>query len=629
MSETKAQIRKRRSKALAEISQSLSELQEKQPDLQTTEHLIELLVNRLSEQERISYDGPKDQFTKKPLGNDAAMADAFGISFFGEGEEEGAKVDIFVADPYFPSELTELKIEKLSRLCKKAERFVDSLKNGVLGSKISQLHPSKAAADAVIQAIEADLVREWRIWVATTSTWSDPGKKTVKVNEEQFPNAVVEVLDLDFICPPEDTGITQKFRSPGLPCIPFVGEGRGYSCYLSVITGEILAELYHKHGTALIEENVRAYLGNNKVNKQVKETIKDQPERFLAYNNGLVVSAESVKVESIDGPRILAIEQMQIINGGQTTASIYHSLFNTTKARKEEIRSNLQKLWVPMKIVVPDADLDDYEKRELRNQISRAANSQTAVKISDLAANDPFQIELFKIMESLKTPENDYWFYERARGLYQANLKKQQGSAKRRWEKEHPSSKVIDKTDVSSTWLVWNKDPMSCARGKEIAFRSFQEKFLDPKTLMPKEAYGELSEEFVKKIICQFIILRDLQKAISSARVGKDKRIQNPKVPAIYTVYLFNEKFGPYVDWDCIWSKQATQEGMLDLLQKMTWRVDSIIRQEMGTYMINMWGRRPACRDSLVRRFTYDGIEADKSIQGLKLPADFKLGTGC
>ena len=83
------------------------------------------------------------------------------------------------------------------------------------------------------------------------------------------------------------------------------------------------------------------------------------------------------------------------------------------------------------------------------------------------------------------------------------------------------------------------------------------------------------------------------------------------------------------MDWDCIWNKQATPEGMLDLLQKMAWRVDPIIRQEMGTYMINMWGRRAACRDSLVRRFTYDGIEVDKSIQGLKLPADFKLGTSC
>ena len=121
---------------------------------------------------------------------------------------------------------------------------------------------------------------------------------------------------------------------------------------------------------------------------------------------------------------------MQIINGGQTTVTIYQSLYNTLKSQRDKMRNTLKHLWVPVKIVVPDENLSDVERRNLRDRISRAANSQTAVKTSDLSANEPFQLEFAKIVQELKTPQNDFWFYDRARRLYQTELSMKKYSEK-------------------------------------------------------------------------------------------------------------------------------------------------------------------------------------------------------
>ena len=621
-----SQMLKNQKEMLDSIRSDLESKRDSDPEVQKSEHLLELAIDKLVERERLSsFTGPKDSFSAKPLGNETAMADGFGLSYYGENDEEAVNVDVFVVDPYVPAVVEKLEKQKLAGLFKKARGFIEYLKNGTLEREVPKQHPSKETEHAVYEAVCQGLVREWRIWIVTASVWKTVGEKATLVPEKELADATIEVLDLDFFRMEEDTGISQKFSAPGLPCIAF--ETRGYSCYLTAVTGDTLADLYHKHGTGLVEENVRAYLGNNKVNKQVKETIKNNPENFLAFNNGLVISAGRVVCQEsgVGNASILEINQMQVINGGQTTVSIYQSLYNTTKARKEQMRRSLENLCVPVKIVVPDADLDDGEKRMLRSRISQAANSQTAVKTSDLAANEPFQIGLAKIVQDLRTADNDYWFYDRARGLYRAEQDKVKYSKKKLWENEHPSKKVFDKTDVSSAWLAWNGYPVACAKGKEVAFNYFREKLLDPKESLPKPEYGPLNESFAKKLICQLFIMRELEKTIGSAAVSRDMRIQNPRVPVIYSIYIFSRTFGPYIDWDLIWQYQHTPGQMLTFLLAMTRRVDKILREEMGSVMISMWGRKAICQETLVNRFNYQGIEFNTEMDGLKLPSGFML----
>lgn len=620
MSETTEQIRRSREQALAELLGDINDRCEENGDKQPTESLLDIAFEKLVEQDRLAaYDGEKDVFTTKPLGNDEAMADAFGIRFEGEGEDEAARVDIFIADASISRSFEPLEPARVKVLYNRACEFIKRLQDGTIVRQMSESHDAWDAARAVYDAIKSGVVKGWRIWVVTTRCWQNAVDKTIVVPDKVIRSAVIEVLDLDFFRL-EEGGISQKIQKPGLQCIAFERKECGYSCYLTAVSGDMLADLYHKHGTALVEENVRAYLGDNKVNKQVKETIKNRPERFLAFNNGLVVSAGNVRRDP-ESRGIVGIEQMQIINGGQTTASIYQSLYNTTAARKEEMRRKLERLWVPMKIIVPDAELDDQEKRALRDQISRAANSQTAVKSSDLAANEPFQIEFARIVQEIRTPQNDYWFYERARGLYKAEQRRLQ----RAWTKEHPAEKVFDKTDLSSAWLVWNDRPVRCAKGKEMSFRDFCDEFLDADSGMPKPEFGPLTEAFAKKLICQHFMLTELEKSMKSASTPKSIRIRNPRVAAIYAIDLFNSTFGPYIDWEAIWNLQQTPAALLIFLQHMTKRVDGIIREDMGGMMINMWGRKLACGESLRRRFSYVGMDFHPGMWGLKLPPDFQL----
>jgi len=140
--------------------------------------------------------------------------------------------------------------------------------------------------------------------------------------------------------------------------------------------------VYEKYGGRLLEANVRSFLSATvKVNKGIRDTLQDSPERFMAYNNGIVVVADEVHLGKTGdgGPGILWMKGMQIVNGGQTTASIYFS-------KKKNPQIDLSRVRVPAKIIALRSQ-DSIAEEALISDISRFANSQTSVKLSDLSAN--------------------------------------------------------------------------------------------------------------------------------------------------------------------------------------------------------------------------------------------------
>lgn len=575
-------------------------------------------------------DGELDSHVVKRIGSDSAFADALSVRFNESDGARSAYVDLFIVDRQYRSAPEELSNEFIADKINTVLRLISAFTTGKLANFPSS-HPGKRTVESILQANSQNLITKWKIWIITSGWWHSPGMKTYEPPKLQLP-VVVEVLDLDFFRDDSDEGVTQRFLTPGLPCLVFGDapaadestERQGYTCYLSAITGDILAHLYHKYGTKLIQENVRAYLGNNKVNKQVKETIKNQPEKFLAYNNGLVVSANRVKLNDAKNG-VLEVAGLQIINGGQTTTSIYQSMYNTTKANQAVMEERLQKLWVPMKIIVPDASLDPNERRAIRDKISRAANSQTAVKSSDLASNDPFQIKFEELLEVLQTPEKDFWFYERARGLYDAEKNKRKFSEKTRWVKEHPKEKLIKKTELACAWMAWNGHPQRCAKGLELAFQDFCDICIDDASGELKSEFGVADAKFARRLICQHFILKELEVGMKSKRTAEDRRIANPRVPCLYAIDLFSRYFGQYVDWDKIWSKQTTPDGLRIFLQKMAYRVNQCMRASMGSMMISMWGRRAECRKKLDEDFSFSGLSLPESTWGLDIPKDIQL----
>ena len=233
-----------------------------------------------------------------------------------------------------------------------------------------------------------------------------------------------------------------------VPCIENSASEK-YSVYLAIISGELLAALYDEYRDRLLEKNVRSFLQvKGAVNKGIRDTLRDEPEMFLAYNNGISVTAEGVEIVRDENgkPSIKKIRDMQIVNGGQTTASIFNA------KRDKKIDADLSKVFVQMKISVISSpeNMDEIVPR-----ISAFANTQNKVQIADFSANDPYHRRIEELSRTVWAPAQggllpQNWFYERARGQYADMLTRETTTLRRKKFKEtHMMSSVYSVTPVA------------------------------------------------------------------------------------------------------------------------------------------------------------------------------------
>ena len=204
---------------------------------------------------------------------------------------------------------------------------------------------------------------------------------------------------------------------------------------------------------------------------------------------------------------------MQIVNGGQTTASIYF-----TKKKYPEI--NLARVRVPAKIIVLHSVSMELEEA-LISDISRFANSQNAVKVSDLSANKPFHIELEKLALSTYCPDGvGRWFYERAAGSYNTMLAREGATPARLrqlWE-TIPSSRKFTKTDLAKYLNSWEQKPNLVSLGSQKNFEAFMEELNSGDTPLPDVIRYKI-------IIAKIILFKTAQKLIRPAFQAFQARI--------------------------------------------------------------------------------------------------------
>lgn len=158
---------------------------------------------------------------------------------------------------------------------------------------------------------------------------------------------------------------------PKIQCLKVEDDNPSVDTYLAIISGDVLAKVYNQYRTLLLEKNVRAFLRNkSKVNQRIMTTIKKTPEMFFSYNNGISTTASEVELKQTGRIQyITKLKDWQIVNGGQTTASIACAT-----------GCDLSKVFVQMKVSVVK-DKEKYE--EIVKSISKCANSQTSIKLSD------------------------------------------------------------------------------------------------------------------------------------------------------------------------------------------------------------------------------------------------------
>jgi hypothetical protein len=156
-----------------------------------------------------------------------------------------------------------------------------------------------------------------------------------------------------------------------------------------VLIGKIpvteIADLFKAHDDSLLERNIRRYLGlhTNRVNKAIHETLKSKSENFYFFNNGITMICKKFRHNALQGEDYqIKIDEMQIINGGQTCKTILETIKSLPDA-------NFDQVCVLLRLY----ELTD-EDRNFTNEITFATNSQNPVDLRDLHSNDTLQLQL-------------------------------------------------------------------------------------------------------------------------------------------------------------------------------------------------------------------------------------------
>ena len=353
-------------------------------------------------------------------------------------------------------------------------------------------------------------------------------------------------LVIDFTCP--------DFGGKPISLLAAVeNQETGYSSYVGLIPGDTLANIYKEHGSRVLESNVRAFLmARNKVNRGIQETIKKNPEKFFAYNNGICATAKR-----IHGPRfenLVKIEKaldFQIVNGGQTTASLLY-------AKQKKVA--LHKINVPIKLTVLDESMDPNEREDFVQNIAHFANSQTTVSDSDLASNSRFQTLFAKLsrLQTTRIPNTDsYWYYERAKGSY--NVEKSRAKSSAVFKKTYPHK--FDKTELAKWLMAWEQHPNVCSRGAQKVFKEFASAL----TLKKKTdaEYKFCDDKFFQTSVGKGIMFRFIDSFVKGSRWSNENQYGSFKSYIInYTIaklsHMIETNFGADKDFDFIklWMNQ-------------------------------------------------------------------------
>lgn len=549
---------------------------------------------------------------------DKGIFDVWGSALFKcPGAKDLYELHLFATDYQRRDGFEEMETADYARMFKSLFRFFRYAEKGQLVEKMSPSHPAYPVVKRIYELTQASKIISIRSWLLTNRVFASMQKTGRELYENSI-ECTVSVIDLKYLADIR-TGkieINQEFPQGVNGVLLPKNEKQDYDCILSSISGTTLCQLYSNHGTSIVSANVRAYLGDRvKVNVGILNTIENEPSRFLAYNNGLVISAD--KAEFRDG-KLYGLEGIQIINGGQTTASLHNAWLRARNSRKADrltetdILERLRILQVPMKIIVNDPQLSDEERLQFRQKISSTSNSQNAVKLSDLAATEPFHQALSKAINNMRTPHDDCWFYESSRKLYSAEENCYQGNrvALNSFRKEHPKSKILGKDDLAIAYLAWRGEAQICARGKEQAFAHFNETFKsDPFFEMESGNPDNLPKAKVQALLCHWMLFQSLQKAVSRKNHNP---IQSPRTVVVYTLALFGKKYGKKFHWDRMWSPQKPSELLLDKLIDMAHDVDDIITQNMGNVKKTVFCRQDKCWEILEKEFSFEGRGFEK-----------------
>lgn len=496
-----------------------------------------------------------------------------------------------------PDSLTRSRAETFFR---QVEAFVDDSSSGRIWSE-SGVGESDAAELASILESRGKTASRYRIYLFTDSLMSGRIKELLESDVGGVP-AEYHIWDVSRLAAVSQSSLGleefevnfAEFATGGLPCLEASSTDE-YQGYLAVIPGDVLARIYDRYGSKLLEGNVRSFLtARGKINKSIQGTIRAEPEKFFVYNNGITCTATSAQVVTGEnGTRLLGAKYLQIVNGGQTTASLHAAL--------RLGQQSLDKIHVQMKLSV--VTVEEAEKLEdMIEKIARYSNSQNKVSEADFFSNHPYHQAMERLSRRILAPASQgaqyhtHWFYERARGQYQNAQLHLTPAKKRDFQRDNPRAQMLVKTDVAKYENSWMGKPHIVSQGAQKNFSNFAS-FVSTKWGEDGSSFN--NEGYFREVVARAILFKRVERLVSSAswyQVGLPRaQIVTYTIAKLSDVINDHEKGGS-IDFKSIWNMQSLSPDLEEFLLDLAAQVcEVIIHPPVQGMHVGEWSKKETC----------------------------------
>ena len=507
---------------------------------------------------------------------------------------------LFISDYDYSDEIETITNTDINKLSSKMEGFIEQSISGYIEKNFE---PSTQGYEVAL--LLKDMLKDiskFKLYIISNRIISDRVKVIDKnaINDIKVELNVWDIKRLYNIAKSDMNKESieidlNEFGINGLPCIQAVEcTNSNYKSYLTAIPGNILADIYIKYGSRLLEGNVRSFLSvRGKVNKQIRNTILKEPEMFFAYNNGIAATATNVECENSNNVSLITnLHNLQIINGGQTTASIANAVLQE--------KQDVSNIMVPMKLSI----VDNEKAEEIVPIISRCANSQNKVDEADFFANHPYHIKIEEFSRKVYAPAingNQYqtiWFYERARGQHTQEQMKLTAAQRKAYLLQKPKNQIIKKVDLAKYINTYECFPHIVSKGAQANMRYFAERV---SKIWDKNS-AEVNKLYYQKAIALAIIFKETEILVSNQDWYKQIKAYRANIVTYSLSVVFNiiktKMEDCEFDFMRIWNRQALYEEFKNQLIITTKEVYNFItKEDRITLNVTEWCKKDVCWD--------------------------------
>lgn len=552
---------------------------------------VDEMSARLTEVEEI------DSLRSTHFEGTAARNRKLGLDGYDFGDEEG-QIVLAIAHYSAIDELETLTMTEAKRLF----GLVDAFLEGSLDGSIFQfLEESSDAYQVAFEiSLRKDTVYKVRLYLLTDYKLSESikafesrmvGQVTVEYHLwdlQRFQRVEASELGREEI----DIDLTE-WASEGIPVLR-TRSTEGLETLLAVVPGSMLAGIYRKHGGRVLEANVRSFLSARvNVNKGIRGTIQQEPEMFLAYNNGIAATASEVTVtNTANGLALTAVRDLQIVNGGQTTASLFYVEKNDG--------GDLSEVFVQMKLIV----VEEQQAAALVPKISRYANTQNRVSEADFFSNHAFHVRMEDKSRRILTPAKagiayqTKWFYERTRGQYLNEKTKVSIAQARRFETEYPRAQLVTKTDAAKYIVSWNQQPQVVSSGSQKNFLSFAAQ-ISKGWEANDDQFGD---RYFTDLIAKGILFNGVRTMVQKSDWYSSGYLANIVTYTLAKLAAMVKESAPggELDFRQIWAAQAVPPLLLNLIEPISKAAfDVLTNDDRPVVNVTEWAKREKCWEVL------------------------------